>query len=74
MLWKCRITPRVPTNESPFKLAFKIEVMISIEIRLSTMRIEYYEEPSNLDQLRANLDLLEETWNQAHLRMVVYRQ
>lgn len=59
-------------NESPFKLAFSTYAIILVEIGLPIMRVEYYEEPSNLDYLRANLDLLKETQHQAYLRMATY--
>lgn len=67
------ITPQVLTNEAPFNLAYGTEVVILVEIGLSTMKIEHYEEPSNSNRLKANLNLLEETWNQAHLWIVTYR-
>lgn len=41
-----------------------------IEIGLPMMRIEYYEEPSNSNYLRANLDILEETRDQAYLELL----
>lgn len=47
-------------NKSSFNLVFGTEVVIPVEIGLSIMR--------------ANLNLLEETENQAHLKMTMYRQ
>lgn len=35
--------------------------------RTSNFEVEHFDESSNLARLRANLDLLEETYNQAHL-------
>lgn len=51
-------TPRVSTNKSPFNLTFGTEAMILVKIGILTMRIEHYEELSNSDSSRANLDLL----------------
>ena len=65
---------RTITQETPFNLVFGIETVIPVEIGLPTIGIDFYEESRNPDQLRANLDLLEETRNKADLRMAAYRQ
>lgn len=62
------------TNESLFNLVFSTKVVILVEIGLPTIRIEHYQDPSNSSWLQANLDLLEEIQNQAHLRMEIYQQ
>ena len=53
---------------------FGTEAVIPVEIGLPTMRIDLYNESRNSNQLRANLDLLEETRNNTDLRMAAYRQ
>lgn len=55
-------------------LAFNIEVMIPIDSSLPTMRIGCYDKLSNLGQLRANLDLLEDIRDKVHICMVSYWQ
>lgn len=42
-------------------LVFGTEVVISVEIGLSIMRIERYDKSSNPIRLRTNLDLIKET-------------
>ena len=74
ILWAYRTTPRIPTRESPFNLAYGIEAMIPFEIRLPSTKIEQYSEPSNSEYRRADLDLLQELRQQAQVRMAVYRQ
>lgn len=74
VLWIYHITPQVLTNKTPFNLVFGTKVVIPIEIGLPTMRIENFDELSNSARLRSNLNLLEEIWNQAHLRMAAYWQ
>lgn len=71
MLWVYRTTPHILTNKFSFNLAFGIEAMILIKIGLPTIQIERYDESSNSSWLSANLDLLEETQKQAHLRMAM---
>lgn len=60
---------RTSTNETSFNLVFDTEAVIPVEIGFPTMRVELYNESSNLIQLRTNLDLIEETRDKAHLRM-----
>ena len=74
VLWAYHTTTRTTTQETPFNLVFGTEAVIPVEIGLPTMRIDFYNESRNPDQLRANLDLLEETHNNDDLRMAAYRQ
>lgn len=60
VLWAYRIIQRIPTIETPFSLVFGIEVVILLKIRLSSFRVEEYNEDVNSEWLRANLKLLEE--------------
>ena len=68
------MTPRVPTGESPFSLAYGTEAMIPLEIGLPSTRVEQYREPDNSECRRADLDLLSELRREAQLRMAFYRQ
>lgn len=67
MLWVYHTTSRTLTNETPFNLVFGMGIMIPVKIGLLTMWIKHYDESSNLIQLRANLNLLKETRDKAHL-------
>ena len=55
-------------------MTFDIEAVISIEIGLLTLQIDNFKEEANSEQLSANVDLLEETREQARQRLAVYQQ
>ncbi|XP_073108680.1 uncharacterized protein [Elaeis guineensis] len=74
VLWAYRMMPRVPTEESPFNLAYRTEAMIPLEIGLPSIRVEQYREPGNSECRKANLDLLPELRREAQLCMASYRQ
>ena len=74
VLWAYRTTQRVRTGEMPFNLAFEIEVVIPMEIGLSSIKIQEYNEDTNATWLRANLDLIEKSRKRAVVRMAAYRQ
>ena len=44
VLWAYRTTTRVPTDETPFRLTFSIEVVIPVEVGLTRIRIKAYGE------------------------------
>ena len=73
ILWAYRMTPCIPTEESPFNLTYETEAVIPLEIELPSMRVEQYAKPSNVDCRRADLDLLLEVRLQAQIRMTAYR-
>ena len=60
VLWAYRTTQRVPTGETPFALAFGTEAVIPVELKLSSARVVGFNEQHNPQNLRVNLDLLEE--------------
>ena len=51
-------TPHIRTGESSFNLAYETKVIISLEIGLPSVRVKQYNEPSNFECRRADLDLL----------------
>ncbi|XP_021626960.1 uncharacterized protein LOC110625630 [Manihot esculenta] len=60
ILWAFRTTPRTPTKETPFVLAFGTEAVAPIELQVPTHRVQFKNENTNGDKLRSNLDALEE--------------
>ena len=48
-------------GETPFNLTFETQAVILVKIGLPTLRIENFDGEANSEQLRANVDLLEET-------------
>ena len=65
--------PKVSTGETSFNLAFGMEAVIFIEIGVPSVWVENFDEQTNLERLRANLDLLEEAKERAYVRMAAYQ-
>ena len=65
VLWAYRTTRKSATQETPFALAFGIEAVDLVEVRLKSPRIELANIEHNEEVLRLNLDLLEEKCEQA---------
>ncbi|RDX97991.1 hypothetical protein CR513_19162, partial [Mucuna pruriens] len=60
VLWSYHTTPHSSTNETPFHLTFDTEALISVEIGESSPQIALFHPAENEDELRVNLDLLQE--------------
>lgn len=60
-------------DKTPFNLAFGIEAIILLEIGLPSLQVKNFNKDDNSEQLRANLDLLEELWERVVVKIVVYR-
>ena len=58
----------------PFRLTYGIEAMIPIEVGVNNMRREAFNEDSKDDQLRVNLDYLDEVKDEASQKMTRYQQ
>ena len=56
VLWAYQRTARTPTGEIPFQLAYGSEVVIPAEIRLTSYRVENYDEGKNDEAIRLQLD------------------
>ena len=73
VLWAYRTTARTPTGETPFNLTYVTEVVIPIKIGLTSPKMEFFNEHSNDNQLKLNLDCLDEVRDQASQRMAKYQ-
>ena len=51
---------RTPTGETPFKLTYGSEAVISAEVHMANHRVMKYQDEDNEEQLRLNLDLIDE--------------
>ena len=60
VLWAYRMTVRTPTRETPFKLAYGSEAVIPAEVHMANHRVMMYQDEDNEEQLRLNLDLIDE--------------
>ena len=64
---------RTPTEETPFKLAYGSEAMIPIEVHMANHRVMKYQDEDNKEQLRLNLDLINEVRMNTEQRTARYK-
>ena len=55
-------------------MTYGTEAMIPVEIGLTSPRMEFFDEHSNNDQLKLNLDCLDKVKDQASRRMAKYQR
>ena len=67
-------TARTPTVETPFSLTYCTEAIIPIKVGITSIRREVFHKGSNDDQLRVNLDCLDESRDEASRKMAEYQQ
>ncbi|XP_075665000.1 uncharacterized protein LOC142634585 [Castanea sativa] len=65
---------RTQTGETPFRLTYGIEAVIPVEVGINSMRRQVFSESSNDDQLRVNLDFLDEVRDGASQTMTKCQQ
>ena len=73
ILWAYRTTVRKSTNETPFALAFGVEAVIPLEIGMPTIRTTEFTVQTNEENLRKDLDLVEERRDLAMIRLAAYQ-
>ncbi|XP_071705132.1 uncharacterized protein [Rutidosis leptorrhynchoides] len=69
-----RTTLKGATNETPFSLVYGSEAVIPAEINVPTMRITSFDESSNSEELRENLNLVEERREMAVIKEAINKQ
>ena len=74
VLWAYGTMTRTPTGETPFRLTYGTETVIPIEIGATSIRREMFQEEGNDNQLRVNLDCLNEVREKASHKMTKYKQ
>ena len=74
VLWAYRTTARTPTGETPFRLTYRTEAMIPVEVGVTSTRRTVFSEEGNDENLRLNLDCLDEVRDKASSRMTKYQQ
>ena len=72
-MWAYRTTARTPTGETPFRLTYGTEAVIPVEVGITSIRHEMFDEENNDDQLRVNLDCLDEVREKASNKMTRYQ-
>ena len=63
-----------PDGRNPFRLTYGTEAVIPVEVGVTSIRREVFNEESNDDHLRINLDCLDEVRDKASSRMTKYQQ
>ena len=63
----------MPTGETPFNLTYGIKAVISVEVGLTNLKMEFFNEQSNDNQLKLNLDCLDDVRDRASQRMTKYQ-
>ena len=62
-----------PTGETPFNLTYGTEAVILVKVGLTSLKREFFDKQNNDDQLKQNLDFLDEVRDQAAQRMAKYQ-
>ena len=73
VLWEYRMAVRTPTGETPFKLAYESKAVIPAEVHMANHRVMTYQDKDNKEQLRLNLNLIDEVRTDAEHRTVRYK-
>ena len=73
VLWAYRTTVRTPTGETPFKLAYGSEAVIPAKVHMANHRVMMYQDKDNEEQLRLNLDLIDEVRADTEHRAAKYK-
>lgn len=74
ILWTSRTTPKTAFGESPFSLAYDIEVVLPPEVVFLTLRTENFDEATLEEGLKANLDFANERRVEAHPCILEYKK
>ena len=72
-MWAYRTTVRTPTRETPFRLTYGTEVVIPIVVGITSIKREMFDEENDDNQLRVNLDCLDEVREKASNKMMRYQ-
>ena len=64
---------RTPTGETPFKLAYRSKAVIPTVVHVANHRVMKYQDKENEEQLRLNLDLINEVRMDAEQRTARYK-
>ena len=67
------MTVRIPTWKTPFKLAYGSNTVIPAEVHMANHRVTMYQNKDNEEQLRLNLDLIDEVRIDADERTARYK-
>ena len=66
------MTSRTPIGETPFRLAYGSEVVILTEVRLTSYRVDNYDEKKNNEVMHLQLNLVDKVRTIAEQRLAQY--
>ena len=73
ILWAYRTTARMPTRETPFRLAYRSEAIISVEVGLTKYKVGNHDEGRNNEAIHLQLDLMDEVRAISEQRLAQYQ-
>ena len=73
ILWAYQTTTRIPTRETPFRLAYGSDAVIPTEVGLASYRVGNYAEEKNEEAIRLQLDLVDEVCATTEQRLARYQ-
>ena len=73
VLWAYRTIVRTPTRKTLFRLAYRSEVVIPVEVGLISYRVENHDKGKNNEAMRLQLNLLDEVKATAEQRLARYQ-
>ncbi|XP_057954059.1 uncharacterized protein LOC131148362 [Malania oleifera] len=74
IIWAYHTTQRAATGKTPFMPAFGVEAIIPVEVGIPSWQRKNFDEKNNSEELRVEIDLLEERQEQASLKIATYQQ
>ncbi|XP_074360391.1 uncharacterized protein LOC141700577 [Apium graveolens] len=74
VLWSYNTTPRTINGETPFSLVSGCEAMVPVEVGAGSFRRDNYDSKANEVNHRLYLDMIEETREDAQIRIAAYQQ
>ncbi|XP_074323174.1 uncharacterized protein LOC141660109 [Apium graveolens] len=74
VLWSYNTTPRTTTGETPFSLVYGCEAMVPVEVGAGFFRRDNYDSEANEVNHWLYLDMIEETREEAQIRIAAYQQ
>ena len=74
VFWTYRTTPRRSTGETPFSMTYGAEVVIPLETGFPMSRTSSFNPSDNDEQLKKNLNLIEEKRENAMVQLTYYQQ
>src|SRR3954471_16380459 len=74
ILWSYRTTYKEATGETPYRMTYGVEAVIPLEVQMSSLRLEHFDEEKNNEGLRLCLDTIDEVHDMALTKMISQKQ